>query len=49
MSTQIAQQAPTAGQLAAQALFESMTGTSPKVDLRTPADVAEQAILEGWK
>lgn len=33
----------------AQALFESVTSTSPKVDLRTPADVKAQARAEGWK
>ena len=45
----LTQQAPTAGALASQRLFESMTGFSPKIDTRTPAQVREQAELEGWK
>jgi hypothetical protein len=40
---------PTPGALASQALFEAMTSTSPKVDLRTPADVRAQAGAEGWR
>ena len=29
-------------------LFRSLFDHEPKVDTRTPADVEEQAILEGW-
>jgi hypothetical protein len=45
----ITQQAPTAGALASQRLFESMTSTAPGVDTRTPAQVREQAYAEGWR
>ena len=29
-------------------LFRSLFDHEPKVDTRTPTDVEEQAILEGW-
>ena len=29
-------------------LFRSLFDHEPKIDVRTPADVKEQAILEGW-
>lgn len=43
------QQAPTADQIAAQASFEAMFDHVPKVDLRTPRMVKEQAEREGWR
>lgn len=51
MSTQTLDQAPTAGALASQASFEAMfpVGYTPKIDIRTPAMVREQAQREGWK
>jgi hypothetical protein len=42
-------QAPTAGALASQLLFEAMTSDSPKIDTRTPRQVRAQADAEGWK
>jgi hypothetical protein len=45
----ITQQAPTAGALASQRLFESITGPAPSVDTRTPAQVRAQAEAEGWR
>jgi hypothetical protein len=45
----ITQQAPTAGALASQRLFESMTSDAPSVDTRTPRQVRAQAEAEGWR
>jgi hypothetical protein len=45
----ITQQAPTAGALASQRLFESMTSDSPTIDTRTPRQVRAQAEAEGWR
>lgn len=30
-------------------LFRSLFDHEPKVDTRTPSEVKEQAILEGWR
>lgn len=49
MSTMTSTQAPTAGALASQRLFESMTSAAPAVDTRTPRQVREQAEREGWR
>lgn len=45
----ITQAAATDSALAAQQQFEAMFSHVPHVDLRTPADVKEQARKEGWK
>lgn len=51
MSTQTVDQATEAGALASQAQFEAMfpPGYTPKIDVRTPKMVREQAAREGWK
>ena len=45
----ITRQSPTAGALASQRLFESMTSDTPSIDTRTPRQVRAQAEREGWK
>jgi len=42
VSTTVTEQAPTAGALASQALFESLFDHTPMIDVRTPADVRAQ-------
>ena len=40
---------PATDSVAAQMMFEAMFDHAPRVDLRTPADVAQQSLTEGWR